>query len=76
MSTLLPIVKKVLSNQINQIKSRIMCKIRSNKIQNTPKRISNREIKSVENIINNPKIVIEKPQIVTEPSVLNLIKRS
>ena len=65
--TLLPIVKMVISNQINQIKLRIMRKIRPNKIQNTPKKVSNRQIKFLENIINTPKIVIEKPQIVTEP---------
>ena len=65
--TLLPIIKKVISNQINQIKSRIMRNIRPNKIQNTPKKVSNREIKFLENTINTPKIVIEKPQIVTEP---------
>ena len=63
-SILLPIAKKVISNQINQIKSRIMGKIWVNKIQNTPKRVSNREIKSLENIINTPKIVTE-PKVVT-----------
>ena len=47
MSILLPIAKKVISNQINKIKSRIMRKIRPNNIkkkerQNTPKRVSNR----------------------------------
>ena len=47
MFTLLPMVKKVISNQINQTKSRIMRKIRPNKIQNTPKRVSNRGIKSL-----------------------------
>ena len=76
MSTLLPIAKKVISNQINKIKSRIMRKIRSNKRQNTPKRVSNRGIKSLENnfsvkasknIINTPKIAIEKPQIASKP---------
>ena len=45
MCTLLPIVKKVISNQINQIKSRIMHKTQPNKIKNTSKRVSNREIK-------------------------------
>ena len=45
-SILLPIAKKVISNKINQIKSRMMRKIRLNKIQNTLKRVSNREIKS------------------------------
>ena len=82
MSTLLPMAKKVISNQINLIKSRIMHKIRSNKIkkrQNTPKRVSNRGIKSLENnfsvkatknIINTPKIVIEKSPIVAKPNVV------
>ena len=75
MSTLLPIVKKVISNQMNQIKSRIMRKIWPNKIQNTPKTVSNREIKYLENIINTPEIVIEKPQIVTEPKVVTSSKK-
>ena len=83
MSILLPIAKKVISNQINKIKSRIMRKIRPNKIQNTPKRVSNREIKSLENnfsvkatknIINTPKIVIEKSPIVAKPNVVILSK--
>ena len=65
-SILLPIAKKVISNQINQIKSSIMRKIQPN----IPKKVSNREIKSLENIINTPKIAIEKPQIVTEPKVV------
>ena len=47
-STLLPIAKKVISNQIKQIKSRILHKIRPNKRQNFPKRVSNRGIKSLE----------------------------
>ena len=76
MFTLLPIVKKVISNQINQIKSCIMRKIQPNKIQNTTKRIFNRGIKSSENIINTPKIVIEKPQTVTEPNVVTSSKIS
>ena len=42
MSILLPIAKKVKSNKINQIKSCIMRKIQPNKIQNAPKRVSNR----------------------------------
>ena len=68
MSILLPIVKKVISNKINQIKSRIMRKIRPNKVQNTPKRVSNRGIKSLENI-NTPKIVNEKTPIDTKPKI-------
>ena len=43
LSNLLPIVKKEISNQINQMKSRIMHKIRSNERQNTLKNVSNRE---------------------------------
>ena len=79
MSTLLPIVKKVVSNQINKIKSRIMHKIQPNKRQNSLKSVSNREIKSLENnfrakatkgIIDIPKIVTDKPLIVEEPKVV------
>ena len=63
-----------------------MCKIRPNKIkkrQNTPKRVSNRGIKSLENnfsvkatknIISTPKIVIEKPQIVNKPEIVTMPK--
>ena len=56
-----------------------MRKIRPNKKQNTPKRISNREIKSLENnfrikatknTINTPKIVIEKSPIIAKPNVV------
>ena len=39
----------MISNQINQIKSRIMQKIRPNKIKITPEKVSNREINSLEN---------------------------
>ena len=83
MSTLLPIVKREISNQINKIKSCFMLKILPNKRQNTLKSVSNREIKSLENIfrvkatkriINTPKIVIEKPSIVAEPKVVTLSK--
>ena len=83
MSTLLPIVKKAISNQINQIKSRIVHKILHNKRQNTLKRVYNKEMKSLENnfrvkankkIINTPKIVIENPPIVAEPKVVTLSK--
>ena len=78
MSTLLPIVKRGISNQINKIKSRIMHKIQPNKRQNTLESVSNREIKSLKNnfrvkatkrIINTPKTVIEKPPIVQEPTL-------
>ena len=78
MFALLPIVKKVVSNQINKIKSRIM-----HKRQNTLKSVSNREIKSLKNnfrvkatkgIINTPKVVPEKPLIVEELKVVTLSK--
>ena len=81
MSALLPIAKKVISNQINQIKSRIIHKIWPNQIkkrQNTPERVSNREINSLENnfsvkatinIITTPKIVIKKSSIVTSSKI-------
>ena len=42
MSILLPIAKKVIRNQINTIKSRVIRKILHNKVQNTLKRVSNR----------------------------------
>ena len=45
--SILPIAKKVISNQINKIKSRAMRKIKPNKVQNTLKRVSNRRIKSL-----------------------------
>ena len=60
-----------------------MRKKRPNKIKNTPKRVSNMGIKSLENnfsvkatenIINTPKIVIEKSPIVAEPKVVNTSK--
>ena len=56
-----------------------MRKIRPNKIQNTPKSVSNRGIKSLENnfsakatrnIINTLKIVIEKSPIVAKPNAV------
>ena len=75
MSILLPIFKKVVSNQINKTKSR-MRKIQPNKIENTPKRVSNRKIKSLENNFsvnatknNTPKIATEKPSIATKPKI-------
>ena len=60
-----------------------MHKIWPNKIQNTPKRVSDREIKSLEYnfrvkatkmIINTPKLVFEKTPIVAEPKVVTLSK--
>ena len=53
------------------------------KTRNTPKRISNRTLKSLENnsrviatkdIISTPKIVINKPQLVTKPEVVTMPK--
>ena len=62
MSILLPIARKVISNKINQIKSRIMLKIVPNRRQNTLKSVSNREIKSLENnfSVKATKNIIEK----------------
>ena len=80
MSTVLPIVKKVVSNQINKIKSSIMHKIMSNKRQNTLKSVSNREtkplnrVKATKGVINTPKIVVENPLLVEEPKVITLPK--
>ena len=83
MSILLPIAKKVIQNQINKMKSPVMRKIQPNKVQNTLKRVSNRRIKSLENnfsvkatknIINTPKIVIEKSPIVAKPNVVTSSK--
>ena len=46
-STLFPIVKRRVSNQINKIKSRIVRKIEPNKRKNTLRSVSNRDIKSL-----------------------------
>ena len=81
---LLSMVKNI-SNKINHIKSTIKMILpsRFKKRKNTPKRVSNRGIKSLENnscvkatknIINTPKIVIEKLQIVTKPKVVTSSK--
>ena len=78
MSALLPIVNKVVSNQINKIKSSIIHKIKSNKIQNILKSVSNREIKSLnrvratKEVINTPKIAAGKLLIVEQPKVITL----
>ena len=84
--SLLPMAKKILSNNINQIKSNIIQKILPNRFkkrQNIPKEVSNREIKSLENnshviatknIINTPKIANVEPQIVVESNVVTLSK--
>ena len=79
MTSLLPMVKKIVHKKINQIKSSIMQKIK----RNTAKKVSNREIKSLENnfsvkatksIINTPKIAIEKSPIVAKPNVVTSSK--
>ena len=86
MTSVLPMVKKMINEKINQMKSGIMKKILPNNLKkrrNTPKRISNRTLKSLENnsrviatknIISTPKIVINKPQIVTKPEVVTMSK--
>ena len=86
MTSLLLVVKKIINKKINQIKSDIMRKILPNKLKkrrNTPKKLSNRTLKSLENnarviasknIINTPKIVINKPQIVTKPEIVTMPK--
>ena len=86
MISLLPVVKKMINKKMNQIKLGIMRKIMPNKLKkrrNTPKRISNRTLKSLENnshviatknIISTLKIVISKPQIVTKPEVVTMPK--
>ena len=84
--SVLPMVKKMITKKINQIKLTFKMKILSNRFkkrQNTSKRVSNRGIKSLENnfsvkatkkIINTPKIVIEKPEIVVKPKVVTSSK--
>ena len=52
MNTLLPMVKNMISDKVNEIKLDIIQKIQPNKSkkrQNTLKRVSNRGIKSLEN---------------------------
>ena len=52
MNTLLPMVKNMISDKVNEIKSDVIQKIQPNKSkkrQNTLKRVSNRGIKSLEN---------------------------
>ena len=84
MTSLLPMVKRMINKKINQIKSGIMRKILPNKLkkrQNTPKKVSNRRTKSSENnfsvvatknIINTPEIAIDKRQRVTKPEVVTI----
>ena len=79
MTSLLPMVKKMINKTINQINLSIMRKIMLNSLQktrNTPKRISSRTLKSLENnsrviatkdIVSTPKINIDKPPIITTP---------
>ena len=86
MTSLLPMVKRMINNKINQMKSCIMRKVMPNKFKkrrNTPKRISNRTLKSLENnsrviatknIISIPKIVIIKPQLVNKLDVVIMLK--
>ena len=76
----------MITKKINQIESTIKGKILPNRFKkrhNTPKRVSNRTIKPLENnfsvmatknIISAPKIVIEKPPIVTKPKVITIRK--
>ena len=84
MTSVLPMVKKVINEKINQINSSMMGKIMPNNLKkrrNTPKRISNRTMKSLEtnspvmatrNIISTPKIVTNKPPIVTKPEAVTM----
>ena len=81
--------KKILSNNINQIKSNIIQKILPNRFkkrQNIPKEVSNREIKSLENnshviatknIINTPKIakISTLSKIATKPKIAIKLKK-
>ena len=59
MTSLLPMVKKIVNKKINQIKLSIIQKIKRNKRRNTSKRVSlenNFIVKAIKNIINTPKI--------------------
>ena len=81
--------KKILSNNINQIKSNIIQKILPNRFkkrQNIPKEVSNREIKSLEsnshviaakNIINTPKIakISTLSKMATKPKIAIKLKK-
>ena len=73
MTRLLPIVKEIVNKKINQIKSRIMQNIRSNKKGQNNRRI-NFSVKATKNIINTPKIDIEKSPIVAKPNVVTSSK--
>ena len=64
-TSLLPVVKKMINKKVNQIKSGIMRKILPNKLkkrQNTSKRVSNRTIKYLE---NNFSVMVTKSIIST-----------
>ena len=80
--SLLPMAKKMRNSKIKGIMRNIVPN-RFKMGRNTLKRVSNRGIKSLENnfsvnttknIINTPKIVIEKPQVVTKPKVVTSSK--
>ena len=70
MISLIPMVKKIVNKKIKQIKSCVIKKIRSNK------KVSNNKfcVKAIKNIINTPKIAIEKSPIVTKPNVVSSSK--
>ena len=71
----------MVNKNINKIKLGIMEKILPNRLKkrrNTPKRVSNRTIKSLENnfsvtttknISSTSEMTIDKPQIVTKPEI-------
>ena len=66
MTSLIPMAKKIVNKKIKEIKSRVMKNIQSNK-----KVSSNKfSVKATKNIINAPKIAIEKSPIVTKPNVV------
>ena len=71
-TSLLPMVKKIINkkiNQINQTKSHIMEKIQSNKKVSANMR-NNFSVKATKNIVDTPKIDIVKAPIVVEPHVV------
>ena len=70
MTTLIPMVKKIVNKRIKQIKSRVMKKIQINK------KVSNNKfsVKATINIANTPKIAIEKSPIDAKPNVVTSSK--
>ena len=81
--SVLTVVKKVISDKINQIKSSIMKKIMPNKLKkrrntlkkrrNTPKRISNRTIKSLKNnshVIPTKNIISAPKIVINKPPIV------